>query len=75
MGTHMITESAIVSCGPVPMHPKLIRCCWGKSRGGHGKSMTFSGSTSGTWLDCECKGHQPLSVVPGDGTEVWGKYI
>jgi hypothetical protein len=19
--------------------------------------------------------HQPLSVVPGDGTEVWGEYI
>jgi hypothetical protein len=32
--------------------------------------MTFSKSTSGKSLDCECESRQSLSVVPGDGTEV-----
>jgi hypothetical protein len=37
--------------------------------------MTFGESTSGRSSDCECESHWPLSVVPGDGTEVWKKYI
>jgi hypothetical protein len=37
--------------------------------------MTISGLTSGKLLGCECKSCQPLSMVPGDGEEVWGKYI
>jgi hypothetical protein len=32
-------------------------------------------STSGKSLDCECESCWPLSVVPGDGTKMWGKYI
>jgi hypothetical protein len=31
--------------------------------------------TSGKSSDFEYESHQSLSVVPGDGTEVWGKYI
>jgi hypothetical protein len=27
-------------------------------------------SVSAKSLDYECKGHRPLSVIPGDGTEV-----
>jgi hypothetical protein len=27
-------------------------------------------STSAKSSDYECKGHRPLSVIPGDGTEV-----
>jgi hypothetical protein len=32
-------------------------------------------SASAKSSDYECKGHQPLSVVLGDGTKVWLKYI
>jgi hypothetical protein len=32
-------------------------------------------STSGKLSDSEYESCLPLSVVPGDGTEVWGKYI
>jgi hypothetical protein len=39
----------------------------------HGKSTRFSESTSGKSL--EYKSCRPLSVVPGDGTKVWGVYI
>jgi hypothetical protein len=31
--------------------------------------------TSAKSLDYECEGHWPLSVVLGDGTKVWQKYI
>jgi hypothetical protein len=33
-------------------------------------------STSAKSSDYECKGHQPLSVIPGDGTKVkrWSTY-
>jgi hypothetical protein len=37
--------------------------------------MTSGESTSEKSSDCEYESHWPLSVVPGDGTEVWGKYI
>jgi hypothetical protein len=37
--------------------------------------MTFSESTSGKSSDFEYKSCQPLSVVLGDGTKVWGVYI
>jgi hypothetical protein len=46
-----------------------------RADGGYEKSMTFGKSTSGKSLDFEYEGCQPLSVVPGDGTEVWGKSI
>jgi hypothetical protein len=45
MGTHVMTEGAVVSRRPVPMRPKLVRCCWGKSGWGRGKP-----TTSGSWL-------------------------
>jgi hypothetical protein len=32
-------------------------------------------STSAKSSDYECEGRQPLSVVLGDGTKVWWKYI
>jgi hypothetical protein len=32
-------------------------------------------SASAKSSDYECKGRQPLSVVLGDGTKVWWKYI
>jgi hypothetical protein len=41
----------------------------------HGKSMRFGESTSGKSSDFEYESCRPLSVVPGDGTEVWGVYI
>jgi hypothetical protein len=37
--------------------------------------MTIGESTSGKSSDFEYESHQPLGVVPGDGTEVWEKYI
>jgi hypothetical protein len=45
------------------------------SGGGHRKSTTIGGLTSGKSSGCECESHQPLSVIPGDGEEVWGKHI
>jgi hypothetical protein len=38
--------------------------------------MMFGESTSGKSSDYECEGHRPLSVIPGDGTEVrrWSTY-
>jgi hypothetical protein len=41
MGIHVMAEGAIVSRGPVPMHPKLVRSSRGKSGGGSGMSMTI----------------------------------
>jgi hypothetical protein len=66
MGVHVMAEGVIVSRGPVPMHLRLVQC---------GKSITCGESTSGKSLDFECQSHWPLSVVPGDGAEVWGVYI
>jgi hypothetical protein len=37
--------------------------------------MTFGELTSGKLSDFEYKSCWPLSVVPGDGTEVWRVYI
>jgi hypothetical protein len=35
MGVHVMAEGAVVSCGPIPMCPKLVRSFRGKSgRGG-----------------------------------------
>jgi hypothetical protein len=45
------------------------------SGGGGEKSTTISESTSGKSLDFEYRSRWPLSVIPGDGTEVWEKYI
>jgi hypothetical protein len=33
MGVHMMAEGAIVSRGPIPMHPKLVQSFRGKSKG------------------------------------------
>jgi hypothetical protein len=41
MVVHMMAEGAIVLCGPVPMHLKLVRSSRGKSGGGSGMSMTI----------------------------------
>jgi hypothetical protein len=58
-------EGAIVSCGPVLMHLRLVQCHSGTSKGRDWKSLTFSESTSRKSL--------ALSVVPGNGTVVWGE--
>jgi hypothetical protein len=34
MGVHVMAEGAVVSRGPVPMHPKLVQSFRGKSGGG-----------------------------------------
>jgi hypothetical protein len=75
MGVHVTAEGAIVSRGPVPMHPRLVQCGSGTSGGGRGKSTTFGESTSGKLSDFEYESCRPVSVVPGDGAEVWGVYI
>jgi hypothetical protein len=36
MGVHVMAEGTIVSRGPVPMRPKLVRSFGGKSGGGEG---------------------------------------
>jgi hypothetical protein len=38
----------IVSCGPVPMHPRLIQCSQGTSRG-RGVKSTIFGESSDFW--------------------------
>jgi hypothetical protein len=38
-------------------------------------STTFGELISGKSSDFEYESRRPLSVVPGDGTEVWGVYI
>jgi hypothetical protein len=40
-----------------------------------GKSMTFGELTSRKSSDFEYAHRLALGVVPGDGIEVWGKYI
>jgi hypothetical protein len=40
MGVHVMAEGAVVSCGPVPMRPKLVRSSRGKGGGGSGMSTT-----------------------------------
>jgi hypothetical protein len=39
------------------------------------RTQIFDESTSGKSSDFEYKSCWPSSVVPGDGTEVWGVYI
>jgi hypothetical protein len=73
MGIHVMVEGAIVSHGPVPMHPRLVWCHSGMSEGGDQKSTTFGKSTSRKLLDCCVWKLSALGVVPGDGTEVWGE--
>jgi hypothetical protein len=51
MAVHMMVEGAVTSHGPVPMCPKSIRCCWGMSGWGRGKSTTIGESTSGKSSD------------------------
>jgi hypothetical protein len=41
MGVHMMAEGAVVSCGPVPMHPKLVQSSRSKSRGESGMLTTM----------------------------------
>jgi hypothetical protein len=62
MGVHVMSEGAVVSCGPVPMHPQLIRCHSSLSDGGNWKLLTSGESTS--------RKSSALGVVPGHGTEV-----
>jgi hypothetical protein len=46
MGVHMMAEGAVVSCGPIPMCPQLVRCHSGPSDEGGWKSSTSGESTS-----------------------------
>jgi hypothetical protein len=68
-----MAEGAVVLCGPVLMHQRLIRCRSGPSDGGDRKSMTFSELTSRKLSDCWVWKLLALGVVPGDGTEVRGE--
>jgi hypothetical protein len=70
MVVHVMVEGAVVSRGPVPMRPKLVRCCQGTSGGGHGKSTTIGELTSGKSSDRRAWKSSALGVVLGDGTEV-----
>jgi hypothetical protein len=56
-----MAEGAIVSCGPVPMRPQLVRCRSGLSGEGGQKSSTSSGSMSRKSL--------AVGVIPGDDTK------
>jgi hypothetical protein len=70
MGVHVMVEGAIVSHGPIPMHPWLVWCCSGPSDGGEQKSLTSGELTFGKSLDYWAWKSSALSVVPVDGTEV-----
>jgi hypothetical protein len=70
MGVHVMAEGAIVSHGPVPMRPRLVRCRSGPSDGGERKSMTSGESTSRKSSDRRVWKSSALGVIPGDGTEV-----
>jgi hypothetical protein len=69
MGVHVMVEGAIVSHGPVPMRPRLVRCHSGLSNGGDRKSSTSGKSTSRKSSDCQAWKLLALGVVPGEGTE------
>jgi hypothetical protein len=73
MGVHVMAEGTIVSCGPVPMHPQLVRCHSGLNDRGEQKSMTSSESTSRNSSDHQVWKSSALGVVPGDSTEVRGE--
>jgi hypothetical protein len=70
MGIHAMAEGAVVSRGPVPMCPWLVRCRL--SNGGEQKSTTFGELTSRKSSDGRVWKLSALGVVPGDGTEVRG---
>jgi hypothetical protein len=72
MGVHVMAEGTVVSCGPVPMGLRLIRCRSGPSNGGEWKSTTFSELTSRKLSDRRVWKSSALGVIPGDGTEVRG---
>jgi hypothetical protein len=74
MGVHVMVEGAIVSHGPVPMRPQLVRCRLGLSNEGEWESLTSGESTSGKSSGCWCGSH--WHVIPGDGTEagIWSTY-
>jgi hypothetical protein len=65
-----MAESAVVSCGPVPMRLWLVQCHLGPSDGGDQKLLTSGKSTSSKSLDHQAGKSSALGVVPGDGTEV-----
>jgi hypothetical protein len=65
----MMAEGAVVSRGPVPMHPRLARCRSCMSNGGDWKLTTFGESTSRKSSDRQVWKLSALGVVPGDGTE------
>jgi hypothetical protein len=46
MDVHVMAEGTVVSRGPVPMHPQLVRCHSGPSDEGGQKSMTLGESMS-----------------------------
>jgi hypothetical protein len=70
MGVHMMAEGAVVSRGPIPMRPRLVRYCSGLSDGGERKLSTSGESTSRQSLDRRAGKSVALDVVPGDGTEM-----
>jgi hypothetical protein len=73
MGVHVMAEGAVVSRGPVTMHPPLVRCYSGLSDEGGWKSLTSGGSTSRKSSGRQVWESLALGVIPGDGTEVkWG---
>jgi hypothetical protein len=73
MGVHVMVEGAIVSCRPVPVHPRLVQCRSGLSDGGERKSTTFCELlTSRKSSDRRVWKSSALGVIPGDGTEVRG---
>jgi hypothetical protein len=70
MAVHVMAEGAVVSRGPVPMHPKLVRSSRGKGGGGSGMSTTIGESTSGKSSDHRAWKSSAIGMVLGYGTEV-----
>jgi hypothetical protein len=70
MGVHVMAEGAVVSRGPVPMCPQLVRYHSGPSDGVERKSTTSCESTPRKSSDHRAGKSSALDVVPGDGTEV-----
>jgi hypothetical protein len=70
MIVHVMAEGAVASRRPVPMHPKAVRCCWGMSGWGHGRSTTISELASGKSSDHWAWKSSALGMVLEDSTEV-----
>jgi hypothetical protein len=70
MVVHVMLEGAVVSHGPVPMHPKLVQSSRGKSGGGSGMSTTIGESTPRKSSDHQAWKSSVLGMVLGDGAEV-----